>query len=161
MKKPNHAKIASLFLAMGVLGGMMLPASAESVTLQWDRSPSSNVTQYRVYRATSATGAFSVVATTAATQAIISNTGSAAGHRFQIKAINAQGVESDPSNTAELSPDPTYSRVGSRLSIQWNAPGYALQTASNPAGPWTLQSTVSPVFIDFTGARKFFRLWKQ
>lgn len=158
MKNTNCAKLAaSLFLVLGTVG----IGRAESVTLQWDRSPSSNVAQYRVYRATTSSGAFAVVANTTANQATISNTGSAAGHRYQIRAVTAQGVESDPSNTAEMAPDPIFSRAGGRLSIQWNAPGYVLQTATSVDGPWTLRSATSPSFADFTGPRRFFRLWKQ
>lgn len=154
-------RAASVSCALAVWGGCAVTGVAESLDLEWDRSTSSNVAQYRVYRATSATGAYGLLLTTTATKATVTTAGSAAGHRFYVTSVTAQGLESDPSNSIGVTPTPEYRLVGGRLSVQWSDPGYTLQSAPSVHGPWAFSSSASPMLVTLAGPSKFFRLWKQ
>jgi hypothetical protein len=49
-------------------------------------------------------------------------------------------------------------RTGSQLRLEWEAPA-SLETADNPAGPWSgVISQSNPALFPMTNARAFFRL---
>ena len=153
--------IRSPLLAIA-LGSFSVLARADVANLAWDASPDSTVTGYRVYSAPASTSSFSRVLDTSALEASISNPGSLVGYRFYITALNAQGGESDPSNTLELGPRLQYNLAyGSDLSLSWNVAGFALQSAPTVQGPWTTRATSSPARINPNGPPQFFRLVKN
>jgi len=153
----------------GTLSALCLAARAEVLTLQWDPSPSSSVTKYRVYDAPNSSSPFSPVLTTTTTQASLSSAGSFAGHRLYVTALTDAGLESDPSNTVQVGPSAGGSSLafnvgsGGKLSLSWSGTGYVVQTAPAVTGPWTALSSASPTLIDLNDRSvpaRFFRLVK-
>lgn len=86
-------------------GGLTASAGKRKVTLGWTASTDNvGVTGYQIWRATSATGPFSQIATTAGTSYV--NTGLTSGvtYYYQVTASDAAGNVSPPSNTASARP---------------------------------------------------------
>ena len=149
------------WLATVAIGAFSLGISAlgDTLRLHWEASPDSSVTQYRIYGSPNATSRFDPELTTRAVEASITHPGPLAGYRFYVTALNAQGVESDPSNFVEVGPRLGYDWLGDRrYSVSWDEAGFVLQSAPTVRGPWTLRATTSPFEIDLTGPAQFFRL---
>src|SRR5262245_52912344 len=138
---------------------LSMSALGDVVKLQWSATPDSSVTQYRVYSSPNPTSTFSPALTTSEVEAAITNSSSLVGYRFYVTALNAQGVESDPSSYVEVGPRLTYARVNAgRYSLSWSGSGFVLQSAPTVKGPWTPRASRSPATIDPTGLVEFFRL---
>ncbi len=74
---------------------------SRSVSLSWTQSSSADVTQNRIYRSTSANSGYALIATVSA-RTSYSNTGlpKRKTYYYRVTAVNGDGLESDPSNTA-------------------------------------------------------------
>jgi hypothetical protein len=136
-------------------------ALTDTVRLQWDASPDSSVTEYRVYSASSSTDSFSPVLNTREPAASVSVPGSLAGYRFRITALNAAGAESDPSNDVGVGPQLHHQVYGDILALSWSGEGFTLQSAPAIKGPWSNRSTTSPTSIQRGSTPQFFRLMRN
>jgi hypothetical protein len=151
--------LGASFAAMVILSQS---AMAEMVRLQWDASPDGSVTQYRIYGSSSDADAFSPIVETSELEAHIEVPGSALGYRFHVTALDAEGVESDPSNAVVVGPVLVRRGVyGVGFSLSWSGTGFALESAPDVQGPWTVLSTTSPALIATTEPAQFFRLVKN
>lgn len=125
-----------------------------SLNLAWDRSASSNVLSQNLYAALGA-GAFAVQMTLAPgdSTATVANLAAGALYRFQVTALGANGLESDPSNIFSFqvpvtNTPPTISKIASRtnayvFSSTTTIIPLALTDAQTSAGSLTLTVTSS------------------
>lgn len=116
-----------------ILASVMLTAAAvfaDSVSLAWDASSSTNVVAYRMYMA-QGSGAYNFHASTTGLTLTVSNLLSGASYRFYVTAQNSALVESDPSNT-----------------LIYSTPGNQAPTIS-AIPPYTTGTNI-PVTVNFT-----------
>ncbi|MGV3533556.1 MAG: fibronectin type III domain-containing protein, partial [Chthoniobacteraceae bacterium] len=84
--------------------------SSQSVTLEWDSSPDADVTGYRLWYGTSAGSYQHSVEVGKTTSASIPNLADAQTYFIVVTALNAAGLESEPSNEVSFTtnaPTPT------------------------------------------------------
>ena len=79
--------------------------SSQSVTLEWDASPDADVTGYRLWYGTSAGVHQQSVAVGNTTSATLPNLADAQTYFIVVTAVNAAGLESEPSNEVSFTTD--------------------------------------------------------
>jgi hypothetical protein len=94
-----------LSLAAALFASAILHAQAASVTLIWEPSPdAATVVGYNVYQLGSPMT--KVATTTTATTVQVQNLVAGTSYSWFVTAVNKDGLESDPSNTASFTPAP-------------------------------------------------------
>lgn len=134
------------------LAAALLSVSSFAATLQWEAAPSNGApaaASYRVYSspvAAPTAGTWTVYGETAGLSLLITNN---AYRMFQVTAVSAAGVESDPSNavTNHLAKPVPPANAIIRAS---------LDTGSTPFGPW-IESTNLEMTFPLISSNQFFR----
>lgn len=124
-----------------------VPNRVAKIALAWDASPSPEVRGYRLYHATNGqnySSFYSVPGRTNTTYTV-TNAPPGASNSFVVTAVNADGIESDPSNTATKVVQPVPAPPGPLqvlpviLTVRWKP----------PAAPWAdLITTTNLVLVD-------------
>ena len=81
-------------------GGLVASGNSNGIALSWTKNTEGNVTGYRVYRATSETGVYQLVAETTSNSYLDTSAPGNATSFYKISAITYQNQESAQSNTA-------------------------------------------------------------
>jgi len=141
-------------LLLSLLCSLLLAPLAWSapVTFAWDPSPVADyLLRGYTFTLTTNTGAWStnfILAGRTNNTFILSNQVPAGAWRATVRAVDTNGIASDPSNAIEfaLPPPPV-------LRIQASVLG-----ADDPAGPWTPMATLPPLSLAAHEARRFFQI---
>ncbi|MBL9169440.1 MAG: hypothetical protein JNN07_16995 [Verrucomicrobiales bacterium] len=157
----NHAPFVYFGRWLWVMTFLLLwggSGSADTFTIAWEPPATGSVVAYKIYNARSSGEPFIHVATTDTTYARRYHPGSAQGQLYYVTALDAEGMESLPSNIIEIGKTLGIRVEPDLLIFQWNDEHYELETAPTPEGPWTLHTTGSPAFSDTSQGMQFFRL---
>ncbi|MCL6614630.1 MAG: fibronectin type III domain-containing protein, partial [Firmicutes bacterium] len=163
--------------------GLAVARSGSSLNLTW--SPSADnvgVAGYVVERATSSTGPFSKMATVTATSYADSSVSPNVTYYYRVKAFDAAGNTSGPSNVASgivdtqppSAPTSLAASAESPISIKltWSAStdnvgvaGYIVERASSSSGPYTQVAQTSQTSYTDTGLKPsttyYYRVWAK
>ena len=132
--------------------------SSSQINLAWTDA-SNNETGFKIERTTSATGTWTLIATTAANVVSYQNTGLVAGttYYYRVRATNASG---DSVNTSVVSlpaaPTALTATVfsSSQINLTWtdaskNETGFKIERSASATGTWTLIATTAANVVSY------------
>jgi fibronectin type 3 domain-containing protein len=117
-----------------------------TLSLAWDASTSTNVTNYKLYYGTASRSYSQSVSVGAVTQTTLSGLTQGTTYFLAVTASDATGLESAYSNEISFTvptslpsvPELSLTRTGTKSVLRWatNYAGFKLQWSSSPAGTW-------------------------
>ncbi|UWG96939.1 cell wall-binding repeat-containing protein [Dehalobacter sp. DCM] len=141
-----------------------VPVSSSQITLFW--SPSSNTTSYLIYRATSSTGSYTLVASETLTTYTNSSLSANTPYYYKIQAVNSAGYSSystvasattlaatpsAPSNLTATASSTVSTQIGLSWSAVSGATSYSVYRATSINGTYNLVTTTTATAYTDTG----------